>query len=88
MAISKLINMKNKAILLTLVLCLLYNGSEAKDVHNDSISIKFVRVEGGDFLMGSTIQCDTSRQDDELPVKNLKLDTYYISSSNIIHTEY
>ena len=88
MAVSKLINMKNKAILLTLVLCLLYNGSEAKDVHNDSISIKFVRVEGGDFLMGSTIQCDTSRQDDELPVKNLKLDTYYISAYEITNEQW
>ena len=72
--------MKNKAILLTLVLCLLYI---CLLLHNDSISIKFVRVEGGDFLMGSTIQCDTSRQDDELPVKNLKLDTYYISAYDI-----
>ncbi len=80
--------MKNKAILLTLVLCLLYNGSEAKDVHNDSISIKFVRVEGGDFLMGSTIQCDTLRQDDELPVKKLKLDTYYISAYEITNEQW
>lgn len=80
--------MKNKAILLTLVLCLLYNGSEAKDVHNDSISIKFVRVEGGDFLMGGTIQCDTLRQDDELPLKKLKLDTYYISAYEITNEQW
>lgn len=81
--------MRNKFIfLLTLVLCLLYNESEAKDVHNDSISIKFVRVEGGDFLMGSTIKCDTSRQDDELPVKKLKLNTYYISAYEITNEQW
>lgn len=83
--------MKNIAILLTLVLCLLYNESEAKDAPDNPISIKFVRVEGGDFLTGSTIQCDTPRQDDdffEILVKKLKLDTYYISASEITNEQW
>lgn len=80
--------MKNKAILFTLLLCLLYSESEAKYVHNDSISIKFVRVEGGDFLMGSTIQCDTLRQSDEFPVKKQVLETYYISAYEITNEQW
>lgn len=67
--------MRNKTILLTLVLCLLYNECEAKVVHSDSVFIKFVRVEGGDFSLGNTVKHDTLGQNDELPIKNLKLET-------------
>lgn len=82
-------DMRNKFIfLLTLILCLSCNESNANNMLTDSISIKFVRVEGGDFLMGSTIQCDTSRQDDEFPVKRLKLDTYYISAYEITNEQW
>ena len=78
---------KKLFILLTLVLCLHNYKSKASNILNDSIAIKFVRVEGGDFLMGSTIHCDTLRQDDELPVK-LKLDTYYISAYEITNEQW
>lgn len=76
--------MKNIAILLTLISCLLRNVGEAKNLPNDSISIKFVRVDGGDFLMGG----DTSSEDDEHPIKRQKLDTYYISAYEITNEQW
>lgn len=80
--------MRNKTILLILVLCLLYNESDAKAVHSDSASIKFVRVEGGDFSLGNTIKHDTLGQNDELPIKKLKLETYYISAYEITNEQW
>lgn len=80
--------MRNKTILLTLVLCLLYNECEAKVVHSDSVFIKFVRVEGGDFSLGNTVKHDTLGQNDELPIKNLKLETYYISAYEITNEQW
>lgn len=77
-------------ILLALILCLLSNESTAKNRHddilipiNDSVSISLVRVDGGTFFLGNTIIGDSLSQDDERPVKEIKLKSYCISKYEI-----
>lgn len=77
--------MKIKAILLTLVLCSLYNEGEAKDVHNDSIKIRFVKVE---CEVSSTIQGDALKSDDDSSSKKQKSETYYISVCEITNEQW
>jgi formylglycine-generating enzyme required for sulfatase activity len=52
------------------------------------ISMKFVRIPAGEFLMGSDKSRDPAAEDDELPQHNVYLSEYYIGKYEVTNAQY
>ena len=54
----------------------------------DCVPIKMVRIEGGTFVMGATIEQGKDADDSEKPKHNVELDTFEISESPVTVAQY